>query len=378
MEIYKNNKEIAKIEELQQIQTERNIKHKTFEGYLTVLKHYANFHKMTIPELLEEARHDEETIHLKKNRTIKSRLLKFRSYLIQNNNNYSPNTIKGYLDKLESFYNHFEIEIPNLPNVKLEKEYKTTYADLPTKEHIRIACEMSNLQFKALILFMSSSGTARSETLSLTVRDFIRGCKDYTNNNDIQGALQELQQRNDIVPTLYLKRNKTGKYYYTFCSPEASTYIIKELIYRKKDIKLDDPLFDLTENQVLTYFQRINDKMEWGKIGRFSFFRSHVLRKYHASNIGLPPNIIDELEGRSKNIVHDAYMKTNTKKLKQEYMKAMHNVMIGINNPTENQNIQPRKIQHTYAESTGKIIPIDKISYFNISNYDEIFSGDKI
>ena len=160
---------------------------------------------------------------------------------------------------------------------------------------------------------MSSSGTAKAETLSLTVKDFIKGCKDYTNNTSIRGALQELQQRNDIVPTLYLKRIKTDKYYYTFCSPEASTYIIRELLYRN-DIQLEDPLFNLTENQVLTYFQNINDRMKWGKIGRFRFFRSHVLRKYHASNIDLSPNIIDELEGRSKNIVHEAYIKSNPRK----------------------------------------------------------------
>ena len=65
-----------------------------------------------------------------------------------------------------------------------------------------------------------------------------------------------------------------------------------------------------------------------GFVGHYRFFRSHALRKFHASNIGLSADIVDELQGRGKTRVREAYMKTNPKKLKEIYMGAMHNVMI--------------------------------------------------
>ena len=67
--------------------------------------------------------------------------------------------------------------------------------------------------------------------------------------------------------------------------------------------------------------------MNWGFKGNYRFFRSHTLRKFHAS-IGLPAEYIDSLQGRSKNVIHETYIKTNPEKLKEIYQTAMHNVMI--------------------------------------------------
>ncbi len=78
----------------------------------------------------------------------------------------------------------------------------------------------------------------------------------------------------------------------------------------------------------MTRFQEINDQMNWGFKGNYRFFRSHTLRKFHASNIGLPAEYIDSLQGRSKNEIHETYIKTNPEKLKEIYQTAMHNVMI--------------------------------------------------
>ena len=75
-------------------------------------------------------------------------------------------------------------------------------------------------------------------------------------------------------------------------------------------------------------FQIINDQMEWGFKGNYRFFRTHTLRKFHASNIQLVAEYIDALQGRSKNSVHETYIKTNPEKLKQIYIKNMKHVMI--------------------------------------------------
>ena len=68
--------------------------------------------------------------------------------------------------------------------------------------------------------------------------------------------------------------------------------------------------------------------MGWGFKGKFRFFRSHVLRKYNASNIGMVSDDIDAIQGRSKNAVHEAYIKTNPRELKERYKKHMWRVAI--------------------------------------------------
>ncbi|WP_069593191.1 phage integrase N-terminal SAM-like domain-containing protein [Methanosphaera sp. WGK6] len=304
---------------------ERNIKQGTAKCYCSSIENYISFHDMTIDELIEEAIIDEENNILLKNRRIKKRLLDYRSYLLDSN--LSPNTVKTYFSKLKTFYSHFEIELPQLPDAKFEKTYETNYLDLPTREHIAKALEIVPLSFQALLLFMSSSGTAKAETLSLTVDDFIKATYEYHNKYSLNEILDELEQRDDIIPTIYLRRIKTDKYYYTFCSNEASTCIVKYLKTRK-NLKASDKLFPFSNSSVITMFQKINDRMNWGYKGNYRFFRSHTLRKYHASNLELAAEYIDALQGRSKNIVHETYIKTNPEKLKEKYKKVMKNVII--------------------------------------------------
>lgn len=83
-----------------------------------------------------------------------------------------------------------------------------------------------------------------------------------------------------------------------------------------------------TDSSLIYSFKKVNDKLDMGFVGRYRFFRSHALRKFHASNIGLSAVIVDELQGRGKSKVREAYMKTNPIKLKEIYMGAMHNVMV--------------------------------------------------
>ena len=304
---------------------DRNIKSSTMKGYESSLKKYEKFCGKSIDSLLEEALNEESKRIPLKERKLKKRLVGFRSYLL--NSDMSPNTVKTYFSKLKTFYLHFEIELPHLPDAKYDTTYETNYLDLPTKEDIRNVLDVVSIDMKAIILFMSSSGTAKAETLSLTVEQFIRGTEEYHDGGSLKDILDTLEKRRDVVPTFYLKRIKTSKYYYTFCSPEASYYIVKYLKTRE-DLTLDSSLFDFSDSLLLTRFQDINDNMGWGFKGKYRFFRSHTLRKFHASNIGLSAEYIDSLQGRSKNEVHETYIKTNPEELKKIYMKAMNNVMI--------------------------------------------------
>ena len=303
---------------------ERNIKESTVNGYAIALSDFERFNSMTIDELIKEAKDDENSLKLK-DRQIKKRLIDYRSDLLKRK--LSPNTVRTYFSKVKTFYMHFEIEMPYIPTAKYDKAYQTNYLDLPTHEHIRQALEISSIDLKSIILFMSSSGTAKAETLSLTVEDFINATSDYHNGGSIKSVLNTLDKKDNIIPTFYLRRIKTDKYYYTFCSPEAADCIVKYLKMRD-NLKPSDKLFDFTHQSLLNRFQKINDVMGWGFKGKYRFFRSHTLRKFHASNIALSAEYVDLLQGRSRSEVHETYIKTNPLRLKQIYESGMGNVMI--------------------------------------------------
>lgn len=303
---------------------DRNLKRSTIEGYCVSLKLYCDVNDKNLSELLSEALAEEKNYPLR-SRSIRSRLLKFRNYLVRENK--SSNTIKTYFSKVLTFYRHFNIEIPSLPKMNYPKSYELNYSDLPTKSDIARVLDAVPLDFKALILFMSSSGTAKAETLSLTVKDFIYACSEYYESSNLSGILNELSLRSDVVPLIYLRRVKTDKYYYTFCSSEASSFIVKYLKSRD-DLCFDDMLFPFSSSLLTSKFQEVNDHLGWGKRGKYRFFRSHILRKFHASNIGLAAEYVDCLQGRQKSVVHDAYIKTNPVMLKELYVKNMRNVMI--------------------------------------------------
>lgn len=311
------------IKNLKKYSHERNIKKSTLNGYESSLKRYTEFNEMSIDELIEEAI-NEEAIPLK-DRTLKKRLVNFRYYLL--NSNLTIKTVKTYFSKILAFYRHYEIEIPNLPKVSYDKNYETNYLDLPKKSDIKQALDISSILMKSVILFMASSGTAKAETLSLSVEHFINATIDYHHGGSINEIINELENKKNIVPTFYLKRIKTNKFYYTFCTPEATDYIIRYLKTRK-DLELSDKLFDISDSLLSFKFRQINDEMGWGFKGKYRFFRSHALRKFNASNIGLSSEYIDLIQGRGKDEIYTTYIKTNPKKLKSIYESAMHNVEI--------------------------------------------------
>lgn len=305
--------------------SDRNIKNSTIKSYRSAILKYELIHKMSLNDLIDEAIDDEKRSIPLKDRHIKRRLLDFRAFLL--NSDLSIHTVRTYLSRIKTFYRHFEIELPYLNDISFDNEYLSSYGDLPTKKDIRRVCDISSLGFVAVVLFISSSGCAKAETLSLTVGDFVNATNEYHGGGSIDDVLCSMEDCRNIVPTFYLKRVKTNKFYHTFCSPEASFHIVKYLLSRR-DLTLEDKLFDFSDSSLLYAFKKVNDSLDMGFVGKYRFFRSHALRKYHASNIGLSNEYIDALQGRAKTKVHEAYIKTNPLKLKEIYMGAMVNIMV--------------------------------------------------
>ena len=78
--------------------------------------------------------------------------------------------------KCIKFFYKFYIEIFSLPKINeksIQKPALIYFNNLPDKAVIREAFQIASPLMKAIILFSCSSGCARTETLSLTIGDYI-------------------------------------------------------------------------------------------------------------------------------------------------------------------------------------------------------------
>ena len=327
-----NPEDVAILEDFMKV---RNIQPQTIYNYRQSIKNYTNSQGLSLKQLLDEAeREEEERIRLK-NRTLKKRLISHRNYLI-NEKGCSSSTIQKQMGQLKTIYHHFEIEIPHLPkfndrNVKQTEEIY--YDDLPTKDIIKEAIRVSNPLMTAIILFICSSGCARKEVTNLTIQDFITATDEYHSSTDIHDVITELKKQEDIVPIFKLKRQKTNKYYYTFCSPEAVTSILSYLETRTDNMTNESQLFKVHIAYLTRKFTELNETIGGYKKGVYGLIRPHMFRKFHASNLargenGLTVEEIDSLQGRSKNKTHNSYFLDDPKELRKKYIMNIDKVLI--------------------------------------------------
>ncbi len=317
---------------LENLHNIRNHSRTRRDTYKQAVKNYVKFNGMSLQELLTEAENEEEQGIRWKKRTLKTRLINFRGYLTQN---YNINTAKVYLSTIQTIYKHYEIEIHDLPffsDKNVIQNAPINYEDLPTKEIIKEALKLADPQMRAIILFMSSSGCARRETLNLTIQDFIIATKDYHDEDNIYDVINALKRRDDVVPTFRLRRQKTNKYYYTFCSPEAVEAILSYLQGISKPLNPDTKLFKINLHYFNERFKKLNIQLGLDKKGGYNRLRSHMLRKFHASNLAkeLSMEQVDSLQGRSKGNTRNSYFMDNPQNLKEVYIEHMDLITINL------------------------------------------------
>lgn len=365
----KSNEEI-----LQEIHHAKSHSKSAKKIYKNAVKQYCKYHNLSLSELIKEADEEEEAGIRWKNRKLKKRLIDFRQELIQN---YKKNTIQSYFNAIRSIYHYFEIEIHDLPSLN-KKNIKVpepiNYVDLPTKEIIKKALKIADNRMKAIILFMSSSGCAKRETLNLSIQDFIDATKEYHNSNNINEVIEILKEREDVIPMFRLKRQKTNKYYYTFCSPEAVTSLISYMLTLEQDLQPTDKLFPIHEDYVTMLFIGINNILKLGKKGTYNRFRSHMLRKFHASqlyNAGLTLDEIDALQGRGKDPTHSSYFLEDPEKLRQKYVEHLDCLTINLDvNSLEIKSPEYIELEQKYNEKEKQVNNMEE----RLSKVEEIFN----
>lgn len=300
--------------------------------YKYIINSFSSFFKTPMKELIDIADKEEDEKVRWKNRTLRKQLIEYRNYLYDN---FNKGTVKTQMTVIKTIYGTFEIETQKLPPMSDKFAIQTeplSYSNMLTKEIIKEGVEISHPLMKSIILFMSSSGTGRKETLNLRIKDFIRATKEYHHSTDIYDVLEELKTQDDVIPTWRLRRFKTNKYYYTFSSPESTRAIIYNLINYEKELTCSMRLFKTNYIYINEMFKKVNEKLKLGKVGGYNRFRAHMLRKFHATSLysenGLDMDRIDALQGRGKNNTRSAYFIDNPSVLKKDYISAMDNILI--------------------------------------------------
>lgn len=320
------------IELINQIAMERELSQNTKSLYNIALNSYSTFLGKTLEELLEEAETEEDKGIRWKRRTLKKHLIEYRNFLF---NKYIKSTAKMYMTIVKTFYTHFEIELQKLPNVSeknLKENPPVQFEDIPTSDIIKECCNIASPVLKAILLFMSSSGCARRETLNLTIADFIEATKEYHKSNNIQEVISELYNQETIIPVFHIRRQKTNKYYYTFCSPEAVKAIIQYLTTIDKPLQETDKLFGIDERTFSRKFVELNTALEYGKRDTHYKFTSHMLRKYHATTLNNLPYFKDSeinfLQGRVPEQITGIYLQQDPKILKEKYIQCLNKLQV--------------------------------------------------
>lgn len=313
----------------------RGLSEKRIQTVKSILNHYSRFQNATLPQLINEADIEEEQGIRWKRRTLKKRLINYMNHLKLIMLYSSAN---AYFSVVKTFYRHNEIEIGYLPSFNVNMNFNLsdpiTYKDLPDKEIIRKAVEISNPLFKAIILLLSSTGMAKVDLRQLTIKDWLNATERYHHTDNLSEALKIMLNADvDIIPIWRLRRKKTNKYFVTFNTHETSIAIINYLqsVIDKKELHNSDRLLPVSETYFTIKFEEINDSLGLGKAGTYNRFRGHMLRKFHASNLkkaGMSRDEINVLQGKSNGRVDDVYFFEDENKLYNDYLKYMHSLLI--------------------------------------------------
>ena len=308
---------------LDEFYTEKNLTISSRRLYNNAIKHYEELNQMTLHELLSEADEEEEAGIRWKHRRLRKRLTQYQNWLLQN---YNYSTATNYLGRVKTIYYYNQIEIHKLPTINKRQATLSepiTYNDLPTKTILRKAYKIANPVMRALILFNISSGCGKQETLNFTKQDYYKWIDPYT-------PKELLEEHIDIVPTINTRRVKTNHYYTTFASPEAIREIATYLQTRHDD---KPQLFKIEYKYMSELFQQYNDKLGLGRKNNMNHLRSHMLRKFHATQLStgkypLSLDEIDSLQGRVKYNSRKSYYFDDPEYLRKKYIQNIDQVTI--------------------------------------------------
>ena len=286
-----------------------NAKGGTLTLYLVAMSQYIEYHNLSLSELLEEAEDDVVKGVIPRKRRIKGRIMDYRNSL----GGKSDNTKHNYVSAVRSFYKSMDVQLPD--NKRYEKTAileENKFMGMERSE-IKRVLKYANVRDKSITLLIASSGSAANELINLTKDDF---------NNGLD--------RETGICTFYIRREKTGGDYHTYCTPETSAAIQEYLNTRTDDlpwlfvgyIKETRETVQMTTNSIGGVFRRLANRT--GNEGEFGFFnkiRSHNFRKFFKTSMteaGAPRWAVEYMMGHKEEL--DArYSSPSGEKMRNTY-----------------------------------------------------------
>lgn len=293
----------------------KSITESTIRTYITAVNSYVKFLDKSFTSTLDMETED-----------LIDTIEDFKDYLIDEDK--ANSTINKRVDLLKALYKLGKKDLGSIE--KLVVHESNDPDRLPNKNEIRqVLNRTNNKQLKAIILFMATSGCAINEVTNLNVGEFKKSLTEYTSCDEFTDILDDLWNESNIIPTIKVHRAKTDFFYYTCCTPECTTAILKYLSTRGK-LKDEDPLFTMSKPAINQAFRYYNDQLNFGKIDSHRKFHPHGLRKFFATQLtlaGVHNEDIDRLLGHKVKSVLSKYSYAN-KNIKNAYMKGIEYLKI--------------------------------------------------
>ena len=331
--------------------------------YIGRLRSFCEFLGMNPSELIKEAR---------KNRG--SKINEYFHDYIDNlkTSGKSFNTIINHVDTVKAFYKEFDVDTEGINQIISPETDDLNPKEIISSHQIKESLELSCLRDKAIILLHTSSGMEATELRHLSYGDFITSIEEYIDLNPedkfkVAEIADKVFKMDGIVGTWKISKNRTGKNYVTFNSPESTQAILSYLIDRERKNKpiksLKDPLFVNSKNQALnvsthgSIFKRVNNRANFGYLTKKRrFFSSTMLRKYFKTKLyesGIDEPISNALLGQKLDDNIDYHSEAEIKLLKNKYLEALDNLSF------EKRNIESVSSEE-YKELVKKLDEKDK------------------
>ena len=315
-------------------------------AYKQTIGKYEEFHNLSMQELIDEALMEQSDSNVPIHQlSVIDRIEEFQKYLI--NQDYVANTIKHHMTLIRAVYHKNRVELPYIESLNLkqcrQRDY-IEYKDILTKDEIR--CCLSHMRPPAVAraMVMAQGGLSNEECEHLTTRNFIDETYKYHQCDDDVDALKWLAcPDHPIIWVTKLIRVKTGKPYYAIIGAEAINKVAEAKLYElglpRNKSQIPEKLLSMSKQTFTHACTYTNKKCGLGQVAEQGKFRSHMLRKFHATNIRgsaltyeehsrISNAEIDEMQGRGKTNVQDTYIKSNPLEQKLIYAKVMNNVSL--------------------------------------------------
>ena len=248
---------------------------------------------------------------------------------------------------MKAFYKEYDIDTEILNSIISPNQHNYSDNEIITEDQIKEVLDFSSLRDKAIILLHMSSGMEATELRHLTYDDFVNSIEEYIDLKpgeifNIEKIADNLFKKDEIVGTWKIEKNRTGKPYVTFSTPESIKAILSYLLDCQRNNKAiksqNEPLFVNSHNHALdvsahgAIFKRINTRANFGYITeKRRFFSSTMLRKYFKTTLhesGVDESTINAILGQNLDSNINYHSKSEIKLLKTNYMNILGNISI--------------------------------------------------